>query len=332
MANILVTGGAGFVGSHIVDAYLAAGHKVVAVDDLFTGHRKNVNPQCEFHELDIRSPRLEDLFRRHSFDYVSHQAARGNVRASMEDPMTYADVNVRGGANVLECCRKFGVRKVIYSSTGGCVYGDPRYLPADEAHPLQPRDPYGASKASYELYLPVYALNYDLRYTILRYPNVYGPRQDPFGEAGVISIFIGQMLRNLQPVINGDGEQLRDYVYIADVVRANLLVLHEGDNDVFNVGWGKGTSVNEIFRSLKIILESDAREVHGPPKLGEIRQTYLNSAKAKQVLGWEPQVSLPEGLQRTVDYFRPLLAGSVRNSMELASDPRKEEIPHEDFA
>ena len=310
MANILVTGGAGFVGSHIIDAYLAAGHTVVAVDDLFTGHQENVDPRCEFHELDIRSPKLEDLFRHHAFEYVSHQAARGNVRASMEDPMTYADVNIRGGVNLLECCRKFGVRKTIYSSTGGCVYGDPRYLPADEAHPLQPRDPYGASKASYELYLPVYALNYGLHYTILRYPNVYGPRQDPFGEAGVVSIFIGQMLRNLQPIINGDGEQLRDYVYIADVVRANLLVLDAGDNDVFNVGWGKGTSVNEIFRSLKVIVESDAKEVHGPPKLGEIRQTYLNSAKAKQALGWEPQISLAEGLRRTVDYFKPLLAGS----------------------
>jgi UDP-glucose 4-epimerase len=332
MVKVLVTGGAGFVGSYIIDAYLSAGHQVVAVDDLFTGHRKNVNRQCEFHELDIRSPKLEDLFRRHKFDYVSHQAARGNVRASMEDPMTYADVNVRGGVNVLECCRKYAVRKIIYSSTGGCVYGEPRYLPADEAHPLQPRDPYGASKASYELYLPVYEMNYGLRYTILRYPNVYGPRQDPFGEAGVVSIFIGQMLRNLQPVINGDGEQLRDYVFIADVVRANLLVLEKGDNDIFNVGWGEGTSVNEIFRSLKDVLRSDAREVHGPPKLGEIRQTYLNSAKAKELLGWEPQISLTEGLQRTVDYFKPLLVDSgIAVSTELASDPSKEEAPHEDF-
>jgi UDP-glucose 4-epimerase len=308
MAKILVTGGAGFVGSHIVDAYLAAGHEVVAVDDLFTGHRGNVNPLCEFHELDIRSMHLKALFETHKFDYVSHQAARGNVRASMEDPMTYADVNIRGGVNMLECCRRHGVRKVIYSSTGGCVYGEPRYLPADEAHPLQPRDPYGASKASFELYLPMYQMNYGLRYTILRYPNVYGPRQDPFGEAGVVSIFAGQMLRSLQPTINGDGKQLRDFVYVGDVVRANLLVLDKGDNDVFNVGWGKGTSVNEIFRLLKNIVPSDAREVHGPPLLGEIRETYLNSTKAKQVLGWTPEVSLQEGLQQTVDYFRPIIA------------------------
>jgi UDP-glucose 4-epimerase len=310
MAKILITGGAGFVGSHIADAYLAAGHQVVVIDDLFTGHRKNVNPACEFHEMDIRDPQLESLFQKHRFDLVSHQAARGNVRASMEDPMTYADVNVRGGVNLLECCRKHGVRKIVYSSTGGCVYGDPKYLPADEAHPLQPRDPYGASKASYELYLPVYQMNYGLNFTILRYPNVYGPRQDPFGEAGVVSIFAGQMLRNLQPVINGDGEQLRDYVYVADVVRANLLVLDRGDNDVFNVGWGQGTSVNQIFHMLKSVLGVDVAEVHGPPKLGEIRQTYLDSQKARRVLGWTPQVSLEEGLRKTVDYFRPLLAGA----------------------
>lgn len=308
MATILVTGGAGFVGSHIVDAYLAAGHEVVVIDDLFTGHRENVNPQCEFHEMDIRDPALEELFRVHKFDVVSHQAARGNVRASMEDPKTYADVNVRGGVNLLECCRKYGVRKIIYSSTGGCVYGEPRYLPADEAHPLQPRDPYGASKASYELYLPVYAMNYGLKYTILRYPNVYGPRQDPFGEAGVVSIFIGQMLRDLQPVINGDGEQLRDYVYVSDVVRANLLVLDQGDNDTFNVGWGKGTSVNQIFHRLREILSRDVEEVHGPPKLGEIRQTYLNAAKAAAVLGWKPQIALREGMQATAAYFREVMA------------------------
>lgn len=325
MVTILVTGGAGFVGSHIVDAYLAAGHKVVVVDDLFTGHPENVNPQCEFHHMDIRDPRLEVLFQRHKFDIVSHQAARGNVRASMEDPMTYADVNVRGGLNLLECCRKYGVRKIIYSSTGGCVYGEPRYLPADEKHPLQPRDPYGASKASYELYLPVYEMNYGLRYTILRYPNVYGPRQDPFGEAGVVSIFVGQMLRKRQPIINGDGEQLRDYVYVSDVVQANLLVLDKGDNDVFNVGWGKGTSVNQVFHMLKSILRSNSHEVHDPPKLGEIRQTYLDSTKAAKILNWKPQVSLQEGLQRTADYFQPIIAGLSPTS--ASSDHRETASP-----
>jgi UDP-glucose 4-epimerase len=307
LSNILVTGGAGFVGSHIVDAYIAAGHNVVVVDDLFTGHEKNVNSKAIFHNLDVRDARIEKLFQEYKFDLVNHQAARGNVRASMEDPMTYADVNVRGAVNLLECCRKYCTRKIIYSSTGGCVYGEPRYLPADEEHPLQPRDPYGASKASYELYLPVYQMNYGLNYTILRYPNVYGPRQDPFGEAGVVSIFIGQMLRNVQPTINGDGEQLRDYVYVSDVVRANVLVMDRGDNDVFNVGWGKGTSVNQIFHALKKVLNADVPEEHGPPKLGEVRETYLNSERARQKLGWVPQVTLQEGLKRTADYFAPLI-------------------------
>jgi UDP-glucose 4-epimerase len=318
MAKVLVTGGAGFIGSHVVDSYLAAGHEVVVVDDLFTGHRKNLNPECEFHEMDIRDARLETLFQKHKFEVVNHQAARGNVRASMEDPMIYADVNIRGGVNVLECCRKHGVRKIIYSSTGGCVYGEPRYLPADEKHPLQPRDPYGASKASYELYLPVYEMNYGLQYTILRYPNVYGPRQDPFGEAGVVSIFLGQMLRKIQPVINGDGEQLRDYVYVSDVVSANLLVLSKGDNEVFNVGWGKGTSVNEIFHKLASILCNDTGAMHGPPKLGEIGKTYLNSLKATEVLGWKPLVALEEGLRKTADYFRPIMAAGRGSQVDSA--------------
>jgi len=332
MPTILVTGGAGFVGSHITDACLAAGHKVIVVDDLFTGHRSNVNPRCEFHHLDIRSPELEDLFRKHQVDYVSHQAARGNVRASMEDPLVYADVNIRGGVNLLECCRKYGIRKIIYSSTGGCVYGEPRYLPADESHPLQPRDPYGASKASFEFYLPVYEMNYGLKYTILRYPNVYGPRQDPFGEAGVVSIFIGQLLRDIQPVINGDGEQLRDYVYVADVVCANMLALEKGDNDAFNVGWGKGTSVNEIYSSLKSILNSKLAAVHGPPKLGEIRQTYLKSARAHEVLGWNPETTLGVGLKKTVDYLRPILSAEISETTpEVVGESTSKETVHEDF-
>jgi UDP-glucose 4-epimerase len=302
--KILVTGGAGFVGSHIVDAYIAAGHEVVVIDVLDTGHVENVNPKARFHKMDVRESRLIDLFAAERFDIVNHQAARGNVRGSMEAPGVYADVNVLGGVNLLECSRKTGVKKFVYSSTGGCVYGEPQYLPADENHPMCPRDPYGASKASFELYLPVYAINYGLKYAILRYPNVFGPRQDPLGEAGVVSIFIGQMLREVQPVINGDGEQLRDYVFVSDVVEANLLVLEGGDNEVFNVGWGKGVSVNEIFRSLKEILARETPEVHGPAKLGEVRETFLNSDKARRMLGWSPKITLADGLQKTADFFR----------------------------
>jgi UDP-glucose 4-epimerase len=304
--RILVTGGAGFIGSHIVDAYIEQGHQVVVIDDLSTGHIENVNPKARFLEMDVRESGLSDLFAKERFDVVNHQAARGNVRASMEDPLVYADVNVRGGVNLLECSRKYRVRKFIYSSTGGCVYGELQYLPADEKHPIAPRDPYGASKASFELYLPVFAVNYGLKYTIFRYPNVYGPRQDPLGEAGVVSIFTGQMLRGIQPVINGDGEQERDYVFVGDVAYANLLALTDGDNEVFNLGWGIGTSVNTIFHHLKSITNTNVKEIHGPPMLGEVRKSCLDASKAKNGLGWEPRVELEEGLRRTVDFFRPV--------------------------
>lgn len=307
--NILVTGGAGFIGSHIADAYIEAGHHVVVIDDLSTGHKENVNPKATFHKLDIRDPALQNLFESKPFDIVNHQAARGNVRASMEDPMIYADVNVRGGIRLLECCRRFGVKKIIYSSTGGCVYGELQYLPADEKHPIQPRDPYGASKASFELYLPVYKINYGLNYTILRYPNVYGPRQDPLGEAGVVSIFIGQMLRRLQTVVNGDGEQQRDFVFVSDVARANLLAVDRGDGEALNLGWGYGVSVNRIFKRLKEMTDYPLDKIHGPAKLGEVRNCYLKAEKISKVMGWAPQVDLDEGLRRTVDFFRPIFMG-----------------------
>jgi len=302
--NILVTGGAGFIGSHIVDACVADRHSVTVIDDLSTGHRSNVHPQARFLEMDVRSKDIDELFREGRFDVVSHQAARADVRGSMVDPFVYASVNIEGGINLLEAARKHGVRKVVYSSTGGCVYGDLQYFPADEHHPIRPRDPYGASKAAFELYLPVYAMNYGLTYTILRYPNVYGPRQDPFGEAGVVAIFTGKMLQGQAPIINGDGEQSRDYVYVGDVVRANMLVLENGDNEVYNLGWGRGTTVNEIFRSLKRLTGHDGEAVHGPAKLGEVRRNDLTGAKITKALGWEPRVPLEEGMRQTVDYFR----------------------------
>ena len=307
--RVLVTGGAGFIGSHIVDACVAAGHEVTVIDDLSTGHRENVNAKARFLPLDIRSEEIDGLFRESRFEIVSHQAARGNVRASMEDPWVYADVNVRGGINLLEAARRHGVRKIVYSSTGGCVYGELQYWPADERHPIRPRDPYGASKASFELYLPVYEMNYGLQYTILRYPNVYGPRQDPFGEAGVVSIFTGQMLLGKPTIINGDGEQSRDYVFVGDVVQANVLALEGGDNDVFNLGWGRGTTVNEIFHGLRALTGYAGEEHHGPAKLGEVRRNDLDASKIKSALGWKPRVALEEGLRRTVEFFRPIVLG-----------------------
>ena len=303
--KVLVTGGAGFIGSHIVDAYLAAGHDVAVVDDLYTGLRGNLNPKARFHHVDVRDRRLWDVIEMERPEVVNHQAALGNVRASMEDPMVYADVNVVGGLNLLEAARKFGVRKVIYSSTGGCVYGEPVRIPADESHPIAPRDPYGVSKAAFEMYLPLYSWHHGIRYTTLRYPNVYGPRQDPLGEAGVVSIFIGQMLRGLPTLVNGDGEQQRDFVYVGDVARANLMMLKNGDDEAFNLGTGRGVSVNTIYDHLNHLTGYGRPRVHGPAKPGEVRVSCLDASKILAAAGWKPETGLEAGLGATVEFFRP---------------------------
>ena len=303
--KILVTGGAGFIGSHVVDALIERGHEVAVVDDLSTGKREHVNPRARFYRLDIRDAQgLEEVFAAERPEIVNHQAARANVRESLEKPVLYAEVNVIGSLNLLELSRKYGVEKFIYASTGGAVYGEPEYLPADEAHPINPLDPYGASKHFVEHYLYLYSVNYGLRYTILRYPNVYGPRQDPYGEAGVVAIFTGQMLRGEQAVINGSGEQERDFVYVGDVVEANLQALDRGDGGIYNLGWGFGTSVNEIFARLKEITGYEKEAVHGPPKKGEVFKICLDATKARRELGWVPRISLDEGLRMTVEYFK----------------------------
>ena len=306
--KILVTGGAGFIGSHVVDAYLAAGHEVVVVDDLSSGREEFVHPQARFYRLDIRDPQLDDIFAREKPEVVSHQAALANVRESMEKPLLYADVNVLGSLHLLECCRRHGVRKVIYASTGGAVYGEPQTLPVTEEHPVNPLDPYGASKHHVEHYLYLYQVNFGLAYTTLRYPNVYGPRQDPYGEAGVVAIFTVQMLRRGQPVINGSGEQERDFVYVSDVARANVLALARGDGGTYNLGSGVGTSVNRIFELLARLTGYNRPPVHGPPKPGEVFKIYLDATRAREDLQWEPEVGLEEGLERTVAYFRQQLA------------------------
>lgn len=303
--NILVTGGAGFIGSHVVDAFLAEGHRVAVIDDLSTGRRERVNPAARFYQADIRDDEaVGRILAMEKPEVISHQAARANVRESMEKPVLYADVNVLGSLRLLEAARKNGVRKVIYASTGGAVYGEPQYLPVDEDHPINPLDPYGASKHHVEHYLHLYRLNYGLQYTILRYPNVYGPRQDPLGEAGVVAIFTGQMLNGRQPVIFGTGEQQRDFVYVTDVARANVLALTRGDGGIYCIGSGVGSSVNQIFAALKQATGYQGPEVHGPAKLGEVSRIYLNAARARAELGWQPTVPLQEGLNRTVEYFR----------------------------
>ena len=307
--KILITGGAGFIGSHIAEACLADGHHVAIVDDLSTGFAGNVPAGVTLWQVDIRNPdALASVFAAERPEVVSHQAARANVRESFEQPVLYADVNVLGSLNLLEQCRKHGVRKVIYASTGGAAYGEPRQLPVNEEHPINPLDPYGASKHHVEHYLFLYQANFGLDYTVLRYPNVYGPRQNPHGEAGVIAIFSGLMLSGKQPVIHGEGEQLRDFVHGADIARANVLALGErGSGDILNLGTGVGTSVNTIFALLAKTTGYTAPAVHGPAKAGEVSRIYLDARRAAARLGWEPRIGLPEGLASTVEFFRKRL-------------------------
>jgi len=302
--KILVTGGAGFIGSHVVDAYLGEGYQVVVVDNLSSGNRANVDPAATFYELDIRSPEFQEVLIRERPEVVNHHAAQIDVRRSVADPLYDASINVMGSIALLEGCRKAGVRKVIYSSSGGAMYGEPDYLPCDETHPVRPLSPYGATKHSVEHYLFMYRENFGLSYTVLRYPNVYGPRQDPLGEAGVIAIFTERMLRGEPVTINGSGEQERDFIYVEDCVSANLLALQGGDGREYNLGWGIGITVNQVFHSLKEIIGYPLDAIHGPAKTGETFRIYLDTARIRAELNWTPRVPLEEGLERTVRFFK----------------------------
>jgi UDP-glucose 4-epimerase len=303
--KVLVTGGAGFIGSHVVDQYIEHGFEVVILDDLSTGRESNLNPKAKFYQMDIRDPRVAEVFEQERPDFVNHHAAQMDVRRSVIDPLFDADVNVRGSLNLLENARRFAVKRFVYISTGGAVYGEPEYLPCDEEHPVNPICPYGASKHTFEHYLYMYNYNYGLNYTVLRYPNVYGPRQDPHGEAGVVAIFTGLMLSGKPVTINGDGEQQRDFVYVGDCARANLLAVTQLDtNGIFNLGYGVGTTVNEIFDCLAEITGYVQEPKFGPAKVGETRKIYLDASKAAGKLGWRPTVPLEEGLTETVKYFQ----------------------------
>jgi len=302
--KVLVTGGAGFIGSHVVDQMIEAGHDVVVVDSLITGRKSNLNPKARFYQVDIRSADLRKVFEAERPEVVDHHAAQMDVRKSVADPIYDADVNILGTLNLLNQCVEFKVRKVIYISSGGAAYGEPVYLPCDEKHPVQPLCPYGATKYMTELYLYMYKQTYGLDYSVIRYPNVYGPRQDPHGEAGVVAIFTGQMMKNQPVKIFGSGEQVRDFVYVADCARANVLLLNQGGGEVFNLGYGIGTSINQIFAALKKVTSYPQDAIYAPAKPGETFKIYLDASKAGQVLGWEPTVDLEQGLTKTVEYFR----------------------------
>ena len=302
--NILVTGGAGFIGSHLVDIFLGHGHQVTVIDNLLTGKRENLNPKAAFHLMDIRAAEVEKVFEAGSFDAVCHQAAQMDVRKSVADPLFDAQVNILGTLNLLQNCIRFKVKKVLFASTGGAIYGEQESFPCSEEHPTKPLCPYGIAKLAVEKYLFYYKAEYGLRHVILRYANVYGPRQNPHGEAGVVAIFTEKLLAGKQPVINGDGSQTRDYVFVGDVADANLKALSHPEDDTFNIGTGLETDVNRIFRMLHGYAGSTIKEKHGPAKPGEQRRSVIDFAKAKKSLGWEPEVKLEEGLKKTVDYFK----------------------------
>ncbi|MFQ5933589.1 MAG: NAD-dependent epimerase/dehydratase family protein [Dehalococcoidia bacterium] len=302
--KVLVTGGAGFIGSHVVDLLLSGGYKVAIVDSLVSGKRENVNPEAKFFDIDIRDPRLGRIFHEERPRYLCHYAAQPSISKSTREPVQDADVNLLGSLHLLELCRQHEVEKFIYISSGGAIYGEPQSLPCPEDHALRPASPYGASKLAVESYLSIFRQLWGLKYTTLRYGNVYGPRQDPEGEAGVVAIFVGQMLRGEQVTINGTGEQQRDFVYVGDAVNANLLCLEAGDGEAYNIGSGVGTSVNIIFDHLKRLTGYQREPYFGRPLEGEVFRTYLDVAKAERGLGWKPQVALGEGLALTVDHLR----------------------------
>ena len=301
--KIVVTGGAGFIGSNIVDAYLEEGHEVHILDDFSTGQKSNLNGKAELHEVDITDPRAARVIERIKPDAMSHHAAQMDVRHSVADPTFDARVNIIGFITLLEAAKNAGVKKVIFASSGGAVYGEQDVFPAPEDHVTRPASPYGVSKRAGELYLSYYQQTFGLPYIALRYANVYGPRQSAKGEAGVVAIFLTLMLAGKTPVINGDGGQTRDYVYVGDVVAANVNALKSSFVGPVNIGTGVETDVITLYQHLRQALGSEIQAVHGPAKAGEQRRSSLDARRATAVLGWRPQVALADGLQRTAEYY-----------------------------
>jgi UDP-glucose 4-epimerase len=304
--KVLVTGGAGFIGSHVVDALIKQGYQVAMVDNLSTGRLENINPAATFYQVDICSPELEKIFEKERPELVNHQAAQTVIQKSMEDPVFDAKQNILGSLNLILQCLRFGVKKIAYASSGGAVYGEPKYRPADESHPVGPISYYGISKHTVEHYLHLSHLEDSLSYVVLRYSNVYGPRQSPKGEAGVVAIFTSQMLQGKRPTIFGKGDKTRDYVYVSDVVTANLLAMERGENGVYNIGTGVETSDQEIFDLLAELTGYQGNPHYAPVRKGEIYRICLDYSKARKAIGWQPQFLLREGLTETVNYYRSL--------------------------
>jgi len=304
--KVLITGGAGFIGSHLVDALIQRGYQVVVVDNLSTGRFENINPAATFYRTDICSPELERIFEKESPELVNHQAAQTVIQKSREDPVFDAQQNILGSLNLILQCLRFGVKKIVYASSGGAIYGEPEYCPVDESHPVHPISYYGISKHTAEHYLRLAHLEHTLSYVVLRYSNVYGPRQNPRGEAGVVAIFTGQMLQGERPTIFGKGDKTRDYVHVADVVMANLLAMEKGGTGIYNIGTGVETSDQEMFELLAELTGYRGSPRYAPVREGEIYRISLDCFKAQQELGWQPRFLLREGLTETVNYYRSI--------------------------
>jgi UDP-glucose 4-epimerase len=302
--KILVTGGAGFIGSNVVDALVKDGHEVTVLDNLSTGKEENINPEVKFYNIDLLDMEsLELVFREFKPDVVNHHAAQIDVRKSVEDPSFDAETNIIGSINLFELSINYGVRRIIFSSTGGALYGELENLPASEDTPIEPLSPYGVAKYCAENYLNYFKRLYSIERVILRYANVYGPRQDPLGEAGVVAIFTGKILKGEKPVVYGDGNQTRDYVFVEDVVKANVLAL-EGKEGIYNIGTGKETSVNELVEIFSKVLGREIKSEYAPPRKGEASRISLDGEKAKRELGFVPKFSLPEGIRETIEWYK----------------------------
>ena len=305
--KILITGGAGFIASHVADAYLDAGHHVVIVDNLSTGSRDNLNPRAKFYECDICAPALEDIFANEQPDIVNHHAAQVSVPLSIEDPLQDAEVNVKGLINVLQNCVKHNVRKVIFISSGGAIYGEATEYPTTETYAPTPLSVYAINKLAGEEYLHFYHHQYGLNYTVLRYANVYGPRQVSHGEAGVVSLFIEKLIHDKAPTLyaypDAPEGMIRDYVYVLDAVRANVAVLEAGDNDVFNIGTCVETTTLLLYKTLLLQLGKQIRPHTGPARMGDLKRSLLDCSKAFRELGWSPIYTLDQGIRETIAYF-----------------------------
>lgn len=303
MKRVLVTGGAGFIGSNLVDRLVVEGCRVSIIDNLSTGNIDNVNKNAKLYNMDIRDSEIDKVFELEKPEYVFHHAAQIDVQKSLKDPMFDGNVNIIGTVNILENCRRYGTSKIIYPSSAA-VYGMPEYLPVDEKHSIKPISYYGISKHTPEHYIKVYSELYGIKHTIFRYANVYGIRQDPKGEGGVVSIFMDKLLKGEVPVIYGDGEQTRDFIYVNDIVEANIKALSHGDNETMNISTNTPVSVNRLYGLMRDIINIKYDAEHKSERAGDIRFSCLDNSKARKLLDWKPRYYLEEGLRKTIDYYK----------------------------